>query len=211
MLDKTLIAERELGVFAQKLIIYKYKVYSATTILLLILSITTLVLSVFEVLEYFNLIIFVAIFALPFTVALIMVKIFGKSLMLFDNMVLARGSKIDNRRIHATFALSYTIPIVAAYLVNPLPYWPIYAWYIALLFSNLMVTIFYEQYINSLLPQLKIRIYFTLTLVSLLLTPILAYSIIAFPRRAGIVGIILYMVASIISSIQEIYRAEKML
>lgn len=141
-IEPTLLAERELGELARKIIIYRYKVYSASMI------------------------------AIPhpcwhvvgsprLAAAYVMVLAFRKGLRSLEILARHFGNTIDWRRINIVFMLSYSVPFVVAYAVQPLPSWHSYSWYIALLVANASVTLFYERYMNRAVPGVDVRVYLT--------------------------------------------------
>ncbi|RLE70131.1 MAG: hypothetical protein DRJ37_06965 [Thermoprotei archaeon] len=212
--DSTLLAERELGGLAEKIIIYRYKVYSASSIALITIA-TLLVVYSFSITAPYSpipaILVFIIAFSAPFAIVAILIKTFKKALRSVNLLISTRGRRLNRTRLNVVALLSYTTPFILFYLTSPLPYWETYAWYFALAVANTSMTLFYERYINELLPELSVRVYTVWSALSLLFAPLIAYLALIDPLKAWPVALITYLFATLISSIQEIYRAEKML
>lgn len=117
--------------------------------------------------------------------------------------------QIDEKRINTVYTLAFSLPYILFYMVKPFPLWYAFAWLLSTNIAYFIVWLFYERYINKLLPSLKLRINMIFTL---LLTP---FSIITlyfgiennplaiFSSGFGVA------IATMISSLQEVYRAVK--
>lgn len=212
--DSTLLAEKELGELAGKIIIYRYKVYSASSIALIVIATILAIFSFFilvpESLVY-TILIFVVAFSVPFAIVAILIKAFRKALRSVNFLIVARGRELNKTKLNIVAFLSYVIPFILFYFKSLLPYWEQYAWYFALVAANTSMALFYEKYINRLLPELSVKVYAVWSFLSLLFTPLIVYLALTNPVKTGPVALLVYLFATLISSIQEIYRAEKML
>lgn len=212
--DSILLAERELGELAEKIIIYRYKVYSASSVALITIA-TILVVFAFLITAPYNLIpvalVFIIAFSAPFAMVAILIKTFKKALRSVNFLISTKGEKLNKIRLNTVALLSYTVPFILFYSTSPLPYWETYAWYFALTAANASMALFYEKYINDLLPELSVKVYMIWSTLSLLFAPLIVYLALTNPLKTWSIALFIYLFATLISSIQEIYRAEKML
>lgn len=210
MIDKDLLDEARLGELATRIILYRYRIYTAVAVSLTSLSGVLIGLSfMFYWIELKTLLL--AVFATPFAIASVLSTAFSKTFYSLNLELLKRGKALSPRRINLVFVTSYLSPFIALYTIRPLPSWENYAWYIALAVAHTLAYIFYERYVNGLLGLETIRAYKILSALSLATTPIVFYQALIEPAQAGRTAIILFVVISIIASIEEVYGAERML
>lgn len=144
-----------------------------------------------------------------FLIAIILDVTFRKSHKSLRHILQGKGMQIDEKRINTVYTLAFSLPYILFYMVKPFPLWYAFAWLLSTNIAYFIVWLFYERYINKLLPSLKLRINMIFTL---LLTP---FSIITlyfgiennplaiFSSGFGVA------IATMISSLQEVYRAVK--
>lgn len=209
-IDNTLLAQKELGELAEKIIIYRYKVYSATIVALTGLA-TVSVFFYLVFFEYFSPFLVFLFFLAPFTTVYIIILVFQKVLRTLDTLVIAKGKRIDRKRLNLVAMLSYSTPFILLYIVSPFPYWTEYAWYFALIIANASMFLFFEKYMNSLLEKATVNIYKWWTILSLLSLPAIFCCIMFSPEKTSNLAVMIYIYVSLISTIQEIYSAERML
>ena len=216
MIDKDVLAEKELAEITRRMIIYRFKIYSATTILHLALIVTSFIFMIIYIVPAFssnvlvNTIVFACILCVAFGTAILIGGVFKKSLE-----SLSASAKIPRKHKHranAVFSIAYSVPIILFYFIPPpFPGWYSYAWFLALIVSNAIVYFFYERAMNKYIPDLELKIYFTLTLLAALSTPILAAAIIVAPSKAWAVAFVLYFLTIALASLREVWSAERIL
>jgi len=216
LIDKEVLAEKELAEITRRMIIYRFKIYSATTILHLTLIVTSFIFSILYIFPAFssnivmNILVFSCIMCVAFGTAILMGGVFRKSLESLH--VSAKIPKKHVKRINAVFTVAYTVPMLLFYFVPPpFPGWYSYAWYLALVVSNAIVYFFYERAMNKYVPDLNFKLYFTWTLLTTLSTPILAATVAVSPDKAWAVAMILYFIAVALASLREVWSAERIL
>ena len=216
MIDKEVLAEKELAEITRRMIIYRFKIYSATTILHLALIVTSFIFMITYIVPAFssnvlvNITIFSCILCVAFGTAILMGGVFRKSLESLS--ALTKIPQEHRQRVHAVFTVAYSVPILLFYFVPPfLPGWYSYAWFLALIVSNTIVYFFYERAMNKYVPDLKLKIYLTWTLSAALSTPILAAAIIVAPSKAWAVAFVLYFLTVALASLREVWSAERIL
>ncbi len=220
MEEKELYGEAELGRLTLKLLIYRFKVYSAIT--QLIIGLTSLIIafsliffskffSNIRVPEFIWIFIFLGFFTLFFSIAIAIDYIFRKSHRSLRYIISSKGKKIDEKRINYTYTLSFSLPYILLYMINPLPLWYSYAWLLSMNIAYFMIWILYERYINNIIPDLKLRINIFITVTLLPFSFISLYFGSINDTLAIYSAVVGVAISSIISSIQEIYRAEKTL
>lgn len=216
MIDKEVLEEKELAEITRRMIIYRFKIYSATTILHLALIVTSFAFTVIYIVPAFssnvlvNIIVFACILCVAFGTAIFMGGVFKKSL---ESLSASMGIPQERRRrAHAIFSIAYSVPIILFYFVPPfLPGWYSYAWFLSLIVSNAIVYFFYERAMNKYIPDLELKIYFTWTLLAALSTPILAAAIVIAPNKAWAVASVLYFLTVALASLREVWSAERIL
>lgn len=208
-ISESLFAQKELGVLAEKLILYRYKIYSAAIMALTSLS-AILIYVGFLLLEYIGPLI-LTLFAVPFIVSIVVGAAFKKTLASLKTIALRRGRRIEVKRINTVVVLAYSVPFIALYSVSPLPYWPTYAWYLAIIGSNAVMYLFFERYINENTVENLVNVYKWWTTIALATLPMEFYAISTLPLLAPTISVMLYIVTSVIASIRELYSAERML
>ena len=209
-IEETLLEEARLGELAERIIFYRYKIYSATAVALTSMSALLILLVLYFYWPRPNLLA-LTIFAAPFIVAAILSMAFSKTFCTLHSELSKKGRRLSVKRINLVFAASYSLPFIALYSVNPLPSWEEYAWYIALALAHTSAYLFYERYMNALLEMEVTRAYKILSALFLATTPIVIQQALTEPQYAQPTALILYTLVSIATVLEEIYGAERML
>lgn len=216
MIYKEVLEEKELAEITRRMIIYRFKIYSATTILHIALVVASFTFTVIYIIPAFssnalvNILVFACILCIAFGTAILIGRVFGKSLeSLYASMGIPRE---QGRRAHVVFSIAYSVPIILFYFVPPfLPGWYSYAWFLSLIVSNAIVYFLYERAMNKYIPDLELKIYFTWTFLATLSTPILAAAIVIAPSKAWVVAFVLYFITVALASLREVWSAERIL
>ena len=132
MENKELYKEVELGKIALNLLTYKFKIYSATSQLILGLTSLLIVFSIITISKtlkniyapkwiWFSL--FLLFFVIFFSLAIAVENIFRKSLKSLRHLISIGGNKIDEKRINYIYVFAFSLPYITLYMFNPLPLW----------------------------------------------------------------------------------------
>ena len=209
---------RRLGRLAVKILAYRFRIFTAVMVLSInsIFSVFYLFLGLLEIvgsmpkIPLLGYILWITPFILVFLLTYVLLGIFKKTFIEIPKRIKPR-EKFDIN-VGLIFVIAYTVPFI---LVNtipvPLPYWESYGWYYALLAASTIVTVFYEKRLSKVLPELSIKIFYTITVLLLVFSPIpFALTVFGNSELIEISSSIIVTLCYLIASLMEVYRAERL-
>lgn len=216
--EKVLEDYRSLGRLAVKIIAYRFRIFTSVIVLSInsIFSAMYLTIGLLEKagslprLPILDIFFWIIPFMLTLLLVFILFGIFKRAFLEIPKLIKPREKVRIN--VGLVFSIAYSLPFLIVYIAAPpLPFWDEYAWYYALLVGSLIVTLFYERPLSRAYPELSIKIFYTITVLLLLFSPIpVALTTLGIEGLASIASSLITTICYLVSALREIYRAERL-